>query len=153
VAPDLLKSAVASSLVCSTPEQAVRVNLRPDEPPGSHVDFSDQRITQDVYRFCGTFRALLLVLIISPFTVAYYTFLCYQSLGYLGPVCIYTYFIVGAIIDRLILTPIVGVVVKLERLEGDFRFKHMHIRSNAESIAFYRSGELEMKKTNSRLQV
>ena len=39
VAPDLLKSAVASSLVCSTPEQAVRVNLRPDEPPGSHVDF------------------------------------------------------------------------------------------------------------------
>ena len=33
------------------------------------------------------------------------------------------------------------------------RFKHMHIRSNAESIAFYRSGELEMKKTNSRLQV
>ena len=29
----------------------------------------------------------------------------------------------------------------------------MQIRSNAESIAFYRSGDLEMKKTNSRLQV
>jgi len=42
-------------------------------------------------------------------------------LGYLGPVCIYVYFIVGAIIDRLILTPIVGVVVKQEKLEGDFR--------------------------------
>jgi len=34
-----------------------------------------------------------------------------------------------------------------------FRFKHMQIRSNAESIAFYRSGDLEMNKTNSRLQV
>jgi len=33
------------------------------------------------------------------------------------------------------------------------RFKHMQIRSNAESIAFYRSGDLEMQKTNSRLQV
>ena len=29
----------------------------------------------------------------------------------------------------------------------------MQIRSNAESIAFYRSGYLEMKKTNLRLQV
>ena len=29
----------------------------------------------------------------------------------------------------------------------------MHIRSNAESIAFYKSGELEERKTNSRLWV
>ena len=43
------------------------------------------------------------------------------SLGYLGPVCIYVYFIIGTVIDRLILTSIVGVVVKQEKLEGDFR--------------------------------
>lgn len=33
------------------------------------------------------------------------------------------------------------------------RFKHMHIRSNAESIAFYGSYILEKRKTNSRLKV
>ena len=29
----------------------------------------------------------------------------------------------------------------------------MHIRSNAESIAFYNSGRVEERKTNSRLRV
>ncbi|KAL9952743.1 hypothetical protein ACROYT_G040037 [Oculina patagonica] len=116
------------------------------------LDNIDQRITQDVDKFCDTFRKSLIVFIISPFTIAYYTYQCYQSSGYLGPVIIYGYFIVGTIINKLIMTPIVGMVVKQEKLEGDFRFKHMQIRSHAESIAFYRSGSLEMKKTNSRLQ-
>jgi len=42
------------------------------------LDNIDQRITQEVDRFCLSFRSLLLVLIISPFTIAYYTYLCYQ---------------------------------------------------------------------------
>ncbi|XP_020629474.1 ATP-binding cassette sub-family D member 4-like isoform X2 [Orbicella faveolata] len=116
------------------------------------LDNIDQRITQDVDKFCESFRSSIIVFIISPFTIAYYTYQCYKSSGYLGPVCIYSYFILGTIINKVIITPIVSVVVKQEKLEGDFRFKHMQIRSNAESIAFYRSGDLEMNKTNSRLQ-
>ncbi|KAJ7384685.1 ATP-binding cassette sub- D member 4 [Desmophyllum pertusum] len=116
------------------------------------LDNIDQRITQDVDKFCDTFRKSLIVFIISPFTIGYYTYQCYQSSGYLGPVIIYGYFIVGTIINKLIMTPIVSLVVKQEKLEGDFRFKHMQVRSNAESIAFYRSGNVEMRKTNSRLQ-
>lgn len=115
-------------------------------------DNVDQRITQDVERFCETFRKVIIVVVVSPFTITYYTYLCYQSSGYLGPVSIYAFFVVGTIINKLIMSPIVNLVVKQEKLEGDFRFKHMQIRSNAESIAFYRSAGLEMRKTNSKLQ-
>ncbi|KAM7448623.1 ATP-binding cassette sub- D member 4 [Porites harrisoni] len=116
------------------------------------LDNIDQRITQDVQKFCNTFRKCSIVFIISPFTIGYYTYQCYKSAGYLGPLLIYAYFFVGTIINKLIMTPIVSLVVKQEKLEGDFRFKHMHIRSNAESIAFYRSYLLEKRKTNSRLK-
>ncbi|XP_022787215.1 ATP-binding cassette sub-family D member 4-like [Stylophora pistillata] len=115
-------------------------------------DNIDQRITQDVERFCEAFRKVIVVVVVSPFTITYYTYLCYQSSGYLGLVCIYGFFIGGTIINKLIMSPIVNLVVKQEKLEGDFRFKHMQIRSNAESIAFYRSAGLEMRKTNSKLQ-
>ncbi|XP_058954937.2 lysosomal cobalamin transporter ABCD4-like isoform X2 [Pocillopora verrucosa] len=115
-------------------------------------DNVDQRITQDVERFCETFRKVIIVVVVSPFTITYYTYLCYQSSGYLGPVSIYAFFVVGTIINKLVMSPIVNLVVKQEKLEGDFRFKHMQIRSNAESIAFYRSAGLEMRKTNSKLQ-
>nr|XP_058954936.1 lysosomal cobalamin transporter ABCD4-like isoform X1 [Pocillopora verrucosa] len=115
-------------------------------------DNIDQRITQDVERFCETFRKVIIVVVVSPFTITYYTYLCYQSSGYLGPVSIYAFFVVGTIINKLVMSPIVNLVVKQEKLEGDFRFKHMQIRSNAESIAFYRSAGLEMRKTNSKLQ-
>ncbi|XP_067030926.1 lysosomal cobalamin transporter ABCD4-like isoform X2 [Acropora muricata] len=118
----------------------------------SKIDNVDQRITQDVERFCSNLRKSVIVFIISPFTIAYYTYQCYNSSGYLGPLLIYGYFFTGTIINKLIMTPVVTLVFKQESLEGDFRFKHMHIRSNAESIAFYNSGRVEERKTNSRLR-
>ncbi|EDO39538.1 predicted protein [Nematostella vectensis] len=115
------------------------------------IDNPDQRITQDVDRFCKQFSQIISSLLISPFTIAYYTYQCYSSTGYLGPVSIFGYFLLGTIINRLIMSPIINLVVRQEKLEGDFRFKHMQVRVNSEALAFYRSGELEQKKTNKRL--
>ena len=42
------------------------------------ISFRDQRITQDVERFCDTFRKVIIVVVVSPFTITYYTYLCYQ---------------------------------------------------------------------------
>ncbi|XP_067848285.1 ATP-binding cassette sub-family D member 4 [Heptranchias perlo] len=116
------------------------------------LDNPDQRISQDVERFCRGLSTMASNLIISPFTVAYYTYQCFYSTGWLGPTSIFIYFIIGSIVNKILMGPIVSTLVQQEKLEGDFRFKHMQIRVNAESAAFYRAGRVEHMRTNWRLQ-
>ncbi|XP_069345003.1 lysosomal cobalamin transporter ABCD4 isoform X6 [Eulemur rufifrons] len=91
-------------------------------------------------------------LIISPFTLVYYTYQCFQSTGWLGPVSIFGYFLLGTVVNKTLMGPIVAKLVQQEKLEGDFRFKHMQIRVNAEPAAFYRAGHVEHMRTDRRLQ-
>uniref|UniRef100_A0A8I3PSU0 ABC transmembrane type-1 domain-containing protein n=1 Tax=Canis lupus familiaris TaxID=9615 RepID=A0A8I3PSU0_CANLF len=45
------------------------------------VDNPDQRISQDVERFCRQLSSMASKLIISPFTLIYYTYQCFQRLA------------------------------------------------------------------------
>ncbi|KAI2648820.1 Lysosomal cobalamin transporter ABCD4 [Labeo rohita] len=101
------------------------------------IDNPDQRISQDVERLCKQMSTMASRLLISPFTVTYYTYQCFNSAGWIGFVSIFGYFVVGTIINKILIGPIVSMLVEQEKLEGDFRFKHMQIRVNAESAAFY----------------
>ncbi|KAM6170899.1 lysosomal cobalamin transporter ABCD4 isoform 5-T5 [Erethizon dorsatum] len=74
------------------------------------------------------------------------------STGWLGPVSIFGYFILGTVVNKTLMGPIVAKLVQQEKLEGDFRFKHMQIRVNAEPAAFYRAGHVEHMRTDRRLQ-
>ncbi|XP_077640156.1 lysosomal cobalamin transporter ABCD4 isoform X2 [Lonchura striata] len=116
------------------------------------IDNPDQRISQDVERFCRQLSSMVSKLVISPFTLAYYTYQCFHSTGWLGPVSIFGYFVIGTMINKVLMSPIVSKLVQQEKLEGDFRFKHMQIRVNAEPAAFYRAGRVEHMRTNRRLQ-
>uniref|UniRef100_A0A8C5SIN3 ATP binding cassette subfamily D member 4 n=1 Tax=Laticauda laticaudata TaxID=8630 RepID=A0A8C5SIN3_LATLA len=116
------------------------------------IDNPDQRISQDVERFCKQLSSMASKLIISPFTLAYYTYQCFYSTGWLGPLSIFGYFIIGTIVNKFLMSPIISKLVHQEKLEGDFRFKHMQLRVNAESVAFYRAGEVEHMRTNYKLQ-
>ena len=119
---------------------------------GQRVDNADQRITQDVDKFCQQFSEISSKLLISPFTIAYYSYQCFVSTGYIGPVSIYVYFVIGSIINRIIMSPIVSLVVRQERNEGDFRFKHVNIRTNSESIVFLQGSKIEGNKVDTKLQ-
>ncbi|XP_075281664.1 lysosomal cobalamin transporter ABCD4 isoform X2 [Opisthocomus hoazin] len=116
------------------------------------IDNPDQRISQDVEKFCRQLSSVASKLIVSPFTLAYYTYQCFHSTGWLGPVSIFGYFLIGTIINKVLMSPIVSKLVQQEKLEGDFRFKHMQIRVNAEQAAFYRAGRVEHMRTDRRLQ-
>ncbi|XP_054876089.1 ATP-binding cassette sub-family D member 4 isoform X4 [Poeciliopsis prolifica] len=117
------------------------------------IDNPDQRISQDVERFCKQMSTMASRLIVSPFTISYYTYQCFCSTGWIGPVSIFGYFVVGTIANKILMGPIVSTLFEQEKLEGDFRFKHMQIRVNAESAAFYRAGKVEHMRTDRRLQV
>ncbi|XP_058844016.1 lysosomal cobalamin transporter ABCD4-like isoform X1 [Acipenser ruthenus] len=115
------------------------------------IDNPDQRISQDAERFCKQMSTMASKLLISPFTLVYYTYQCFHSTGWKGPVSIFIYFIIGTVVNKVFMGPIVSTLVEQEKLEGDFRFKHMQIRVNAESVAFYRAGKVEHMRTNQRL--
>lgn len=115
------------------------------------IDNPDQRISQDVDKMCNTWSQIIAIVIISPFTIAYYTYAAYSSTGWIGPTGVFLFFVVGTIVNKLLMSPIVNVVFEQEKLEGDFRYKHMQIRTNAESMAFLNGGPVELLKTNAKL--
>ena len=45
-------------------------------------------------------------------------------------------FIISSLFNKLLMSPVVRLTFKKESLEGDFRFKHVFVRTNAESLAF-----------------
>ncbi|XP_027408217.1 lysosomal cobalamin transporter ABCD4 isoform X2 [Bos indicus] len=95
------------------------------------VDNPDQRISQDVERFCRQLSSMASKLIISPFTLVYYTYQCFRSTSWLGPVSIFGYFILGTVVNRVVMGPIVAKLVQQEKLEGDFRAGHVeHMRTD-----------------------
>lgn len=49
------------------------------------------------------------------------------SVGYLGPLCIYGYFVVSTVVNKFIMGPIVALIVRQERMEGDFRYKTLYM--------------------------
>ncbi|CAI7997277.1 Lysosomal cobalamin transporter ABCD4, partial [Geodia barretti] len=116
------------------------------------IDNPDQRMTQDVDKFCDQMTQVLPNVILSPAIIAYYTYKTFQSMGYLGPLCIYAYFVASSVVNKLLVSSIAPMVVRQEKLEGDFRYHHTQVRSNAESIAFYRGGKIEAEKSNGLLK-
>ncbi|KAM3868782.1 lysosomal cobalamin transporter ABCD4-like [Diretmus argenteus] len=116
------------------------------------VDNPDQRISQDAERLCKQMSTMASRLIVSPFSLTYYTYHCFHSTGWIGPVSIFGYFVIGTIANKILMGPIVATLFEQEKLEGDFRFKHIQIRVNAESAAFYRAGKVEHMRTDRRLQ-
>lgn len=103
---------------------------------------SDQRITQDVERFCNDLATQILPkLILWPFIVGYYTYKTYNTwvclvhqtlpvkftappvnrMGFIGIVAIYGLFAVATVINKFLMGPVVALIVTQEKREGDFR--------------------------------
>lgn len=118
-----------------------------------NLDNIDQRLTQDIEKTTQVLACdLFSPVITAPLIILYYSYLTWESSGWLGPFAIYAYFAFVTLVNRYLLSPIVGLVNETEKKEGDFRQRHMEVRTNVESIAFYQSGLIENIMTNQRLK-
>ncbi|KAG2392541.1 hypothetical protein C9374_011266 [Naegleria lovaniensis] len=116
------------------------------------VDNPDQRITKDAENFIDMTCKFVESLFTGPITVFYYTVTVYLNLGWQGPLCCYAFFIIGSILNKLIISPIANLWFIQEKYEGNFRYTHTQIRSNAESIAFYGGDANERIILNQKLK-
>ncbi|XP_048259104.1 lysosomal cobalamin transporter ABCD4-like [Haliotis rufescens] len=116
------------------------------------IDNPDQRLTQDTDRLCNLFSQIFINIVITPAVIIYYTYDAAKSTGYSGPVGVIILFAATTTVNYFLMTPIVNIFYQQKKREGDFRFKHMHIRINSEPVAFYKSGELERERADNRLR-
>jgi ABC-type uncharacterized transport system fused permease/ATPase subunit len=118
---------------------------------GKKVDNTDQRITRDIEAFTKLIGPLISKIVIIPLTIIYYTWTTFRGLGWQGPAMCYAYFILGTILNRIFINWVIPFWYKQELYEGDFRYSHMTIRANAESIAFYSGQEWELQENTNQL--
>ncbi|WP_310416967.1 ABC transporter ATP-binding protein/permease [Chamaesiphon sp. OTE_8_metabat_110] len=114
------------------------------------IDNPDQRMTEDVNSFTTTILDLILdildsVLDLVAFTGILYSISTQLTIGLVGYVSIAT------ILALWIGTKLIKINFNQLRLEGDFRYGMVHVRDNAESIAFYRGENLELSQVEGRL--
>ncbi|CEF69879.1 ATP-binding cassette sub-family D member 4 [Strongyloides ratti] len=113
------------------------------------IDNPDQRITQDVERMCKNLSEKILPpAIICPFIIGYYSYQTYKTVSIYGLLVIYIYFIVGTIVNKILINPLAKYTARVEKAEGNYRYKHVSIRDNSEQIALYRCQEFEKIQSN-----
>ncbi|EYB96601.1 hypothetical protein Y032_0148g2622, partial [Ancylostoma ceylanicum] len=109
----------------------------------------DQRITQDAERMCSTLaKNIFPYILISPGVIAWYTYKTWATAGGFGVGIIYLYFILGVIANRIIVSPLTKWTARVEKCEGDFRYKHVTVRKNAEESAFFNAAAFEESESN-----
>ena len=94
------------------------------------IDNPDQRMASDIHILCTSYSSIIIKTFVCPILVIYYGYDAYQRSNWVGPTGILGMFIVSALINRLLMGPVVRATVHLEKMEGCFRFAHAHIRYN-----------------------
>eukprot|EP00127_Corallochytrium_limacisporum_P004895 Clim_evm39s191 gene=Clim_evmTU39s191 len=117
----------------------------------SPVRDADQRMTQDADRLTDSLSELVMKTAVVPIVIIYYSIRTGTLLGTYGVVIIYLWFAITTAMNKWLISPIVARVYVQERLEGEYRFTHMHVRRNAESVALAECEEREGKLANQQL--
>ncbi len=111
----------------------------------TEIDNPDQRITEDVRSFTGVTLSFLLDILDSVLTLISFTLILY-GISRLLTVGLLVYATVGTTIAIVIGKRLIGINYNQLRLEANFRYGMVHVRDNAESIAFYQGEALESRQ-------
>ena len=109
--------------------------------------YRDHRISTDVNLMVKSMANIVEGALILPFMILYYTFRTWMDMTFLGPLCIYVFFIVSSLGTKLFMASVVKAVERLERTEADYRQGHASLIADAESIVF------SMSEGNERIRL
>jgi vitamin B12/bleomycin/antimicrobial peptide transport system ATP-binding/permease protein len=113
------------------------------------LDNPDQRISEDIRAFTQTSLSFLLLLLTSVVTLISFTGVL-LSISVSLSFALIAYAIIGTIITAWIGQRLIAINFNQLRKEADFRYGLIHIRDNAESIAFYQGEEQESLQIGQR---
>ncbi len=115
------------------------------------IDNPDQRIMEDIRSFTRTSLGFLLILLGSVMDLVSFTGILWsKSVLLVGVVLGYS--LAGTLLTILIGRRLVGLNFNQLRYEADFRYSLVHVRDNAESIAFYQGEKPEIAQIGDRFQ-
>ena len=124
--------------------------INPDDETGGEIDNPDQRITQDTASFTGTSLEVSVGIIEALLTFSSFIIILWTISKSLAGI-LFAYSVLGTALVVFISRRLVFLNNAQLRLEADFRYGMVHVRDNAESIAFYRGEQQEAGEVNRRL--
>jgi putative ATP-binding cassette transporter len=117
----------------------------------AQIDNPDQRIMEDIRSFTRTSLGFLLIILGSLMDLVSFTGILWsKSVMLVGVVLGYS--LVGTLLTVLIGRRLVGLNFNQLHYEADFRYSLVHVRDNAESIAFYQGEKSESAKIGDRFR-
>jgi putative ATP-binding cassette transporter len=113
------------------------------------IDNPDQRISEDIRNFTRVTLSFLLILLGSVMDVVSFAGILWAKSRLLVGVVL-AYSLIGTLLTMLMGRRLVRLNYDQLRYEADFRYALVHVRDNAESIAFYRGEGQEVQRIRSR---
>jgi len=113
------------------------------------IDNPDQRISEDIKSFTVTSLGFLLVILGSLIDLISFTGILW-SISIPLTVLLVGYSIFGTVVTVLFGRRLIGLNFNQLRREADFRYGLVHVRDNAEAIAFYQGEEQEGMQLKAR---
>jgi putative ATP-binding cassette transporter len=117
----------------------------------TQIDNPDQRVSEDVRSFTVVSLRYLLLILSSVIDLVAFTGILWSISQTLSFVLV-GYAIFGTIVTILIGKRLFGLNFYQLKKEADFRYGMVHVRDNAESIAFYRGEEQEKNQVSQRFR-
>jgi vitamin B12/bleomycin/antimicrobial peptide transport system ATP-binding/permease protein len=124
--------------------------LNPNDESQEEIDNPDQRISQDAASFTGTSLAVAVEVIAALLTFVSFIFVLLTISSKLAT-WLLVYSALGTVVIVFASRKLVELNYQQLKLEANFRYGLVHIRDNAESIAFYRGERQEEKEAGRRL--
>jgi putative ATP-binding cassette transporter len=124
--------------------------LNPNDESSPDIDNPDQRISDDTRSFTGTSLSVLVEVVSALLTFFSFIIVLWNINGRLA-LLLLAYSLIGTGLIVFASRRLVALNYQQLKLEADFRYGLVHIRDNAESIAFYQGERQEAKEAGRRL--